>query len=48
MSSLVNSSRKQKSNESANGDEEGREQEGEYDASLKGAGEGRMHNLLKA
>lgn len=43
----INSSREQKGNEPTNGDEEGRKQEDEYDASLEGAGEGRMHNLLK-
>jgi hypothetical protein len=39
-SSPIYSSREQKGDESANRDEEGRKQEDEYGASLKGAGEG--------
>lgn len=39
-SSSINSSREQEGDESANGDEEGRKQEDEYDPPLKGTGEG--------
>lgn len=46
-SSSINSSREQKGDEQTNRDEEGRKQEGEHDASLEGAGERRVHNLLK-
>jgi len=46
-SSPVNSSREQKGDEPANGDEEGGKQEGEHGAPLEGAGERRMHYLLK-
>ena len=45
-SSPIDSSGEQKGHESADGDEESGEQEDDHDASLKGAGEGRMHHLL--
>ena len=46
-SSPIYSSREQKGDEPANGDEEGGKQESEYDAPLKGAGERRMHHMLR-